>query len=320
MPHILIAGKLHDDGLALVEAAPGITYDYVPDANPRAYLPYLPKAEGLVLRTQPLTAQDIATAPKLGIVSRHGVGYDAVDVPALDALNIPLAIVGDVNSRTVAEHAMALMLACSREIVKSNIRFRGGDWAQRNAFSPREVDGKTLLIVGFGRIGRRLADLARAFNMKVLVHDPFLRDAPPAGIERVEALADALPRAQFVSLHVPRSDGALIGAAELALMPPGAIVINTARGELIDEAALLSALNEGRIAAAGLDVLSEEPPAPDNPLIAHENTVVTPHAAGLTQECAARMARVSVQNVLDHFNGTLDPTLVVNLKGQSETC
>ena len=313
MPHIVVAGKLHAAGLALLDQAAGVSYDYVPDADPSAYLKVLPRAEGLVLRTQPLRVADVAAAPHLQIVSRHGVGYDAVDTAALAARGIPLAIVGDVNSRTVAEHAMMLLLAASRRLVKSAAALRAGDWAYRNAFEPQEIDGKTLLIIGYGRIGRRLAELADVFGMRVLAYDPFVPEGGFDGAKRVAVLADALPEADCVSLHMPKSNAPVLGAGELDLLPDHAVLVNTARGGLIDEAALLQRLQRGEIGAVGFDVLTEEPPGADHPFLGLQNAIITPHSAGLTEECAARMARVSVQNVLDYFAGQLDPALCVNL-------
>lgn len=313
MPHVVVAGKLHDAGLSLLDAAPGATYDYIPSAEPTEYLSYLPQAEGLVLRTQPLTAANVGSAPSLKIVSRHGVGYDAVDVDALDRRGIPLAVVGDINSRTVAEHTMMLILALSRRMAEGMVAVKRGDWAYRNAFAPREIDGKTLLIVGHGRIGKRVGALASAFGMEVLVFDPAIESAGP-GFELVSDLGTGLAQCDVLTVHVPGGGEALIGAAELARMKPEAVVVNTARGGIIDEAALLAALKAGRLAGAALDVLAMEPPEVDNPLLDLPNVIVTPHCAGLTMECAQRMAVASVQNVLDHFEGRLSPHLVVNLR------
>lgn len=314
MPHILIAGAMHPSGLSLLESAPGVTFDYVPDTNKTAYLAYLPKAEGVVLRTQPLRAEHIASAPGLRVVSRHGAGYDSVDVAALNGRGIPLAVTGDVTSRTVAEHAMMLLLAASRILLKTGNALRAGDWAHRNAFEPRELDGKTLLIIGYGRIGRRLAQYAGVFGMRVLAHDPYIDAAAFEGAEPAPDLNAALAVCDAVSIHAPAAETAFIGAPELALMKPSAVIVNTARGGAVDETALAGALREGRIAAAGLDVFAKEPPPSDHPLLGLENAVVTPHSAGLTRECAERMAVVSIQNALNHFNGSLDPALVVNLK------
>lgn len=315
MPHILIAGKLHPAGLARLGDAPGFTHRLIEEVSLESFLPHLPEADALVLRTQPLSESTIATAPRLAIVSRHGVGYDAVDVKALTAKRIPLSIVGDVNSRAVAEHTLMLMLGVARRAAAHDHAVRTGAWNIRNRFETVELDGKTLLLVGFGRIGRRVAELARAFGMAVMAYDPFVTPDAMArhGIRPAADLKKALAMADYVSLHMPGSpEGALIGATELAAMKPGAVLINAARGGLIDEVALDKALREGRLRGAGLDVLESEPPPAGHPLLGNDRVLISPHAAGLTDECAARMAVASVQNVFDHFAGKLDPTLVVN--------
>jgi D-3-phosphoglycerate dehydrogenase / 2-oxoglutarate reductase len=312
MPHLLIAGKLHPSGLDLLRSAP-VTFDYVEEINEPSYQAHLSKADALVIRTQPLSAASIAKAPGLKIVSRHGVGYDAVDVAALDARGIPLCIVGDVNSSGVAEHAMMLILAATHHLIAADRATRDGNWAWRNGLQTHEVAGKRLLILGFGRIGQKLAALARAFGMEVHAHDPFLPpDRWPEGATRATDLAQALAEADAVSLHLPRADKAVLGVAELALMKPTAVVVNTARGGLIDEAALAGALRAGRLGGAGIEVFDAEPPGKDHPLFGLDQAVLTPHNAALTVECAERMALASVQNVLDFFAGTLDPAFVVN--------
>jgi D-3-phosphoglycerate dehydrogenase len=312
MPHLLIAGKLHPSGLDLLRAAP-VTFDYVEEISEPSYQAYLPKADALVIRTQPLSAVSVAKAPSLKIVSRHGVGYDAVDVPALNARGIPLCIVGDVNSSGVAEHAMMLILAACHRLIAADRATRGGDWGWRNGLQTHEVASKRLLILGFGRIGQKLAGLARAFGMEVHAHDPYIpTDRWPEGATRVTDLARALAQADAVSLHLPRADKPVLGADELALMKPTAVVVNTARGGLIDEAALAGALRAGRLEGAGIEVFDVEPPGKDHPLFGLDQAVLTPHNAALTVECAERMAIASVQNVLDFFAGTLDPALVVN--------
>ena len=312
MPHLLVAGKLHPSGLDLLRQAP-VTFDYVEEISEPSYQAYLPKADALVIRTQPLSAASIAKAPGLQIVSRHGVGYDAVDVPALNALGIPLCIVGDVNSSGVAEHAMMLVLAATHRLIAADRATRRGDWGWRNGLQTHEVAGKRLLILGFGRIGQKLAGLARAFGMEVHAHDPYIpAEQWPASAVRDATLAEALAEADAVSLHLPRGEGHVLGAAELALMKPTAVVVNTARGGLVDELALAEALRAGRLGGAGIEVFDAEPPATDHPLFGLDQAVLTPHNAALTVECAERMAIASVQNVLDFFAGRLDPALVVN--------
>lgn len=315
MPHILIAGKLHTAGIERVKQAAGVTFTLVEEVSVESFLPHLGDADAIVLRTQPFTAETIAKAPMLKIASRHGVGYDAVDVKALSARGIPLTIVGDVNSRAVAEHTLMLMLACARRAAQHDAAARTGNWNVRNRFETIELDGKTLLLVGFGRIGRRVAELAQAFGMAVMAHDPFVKPDAMArlGVKPAEQLPRALGEADYVSLHMPANPaGALIGAAELAMMKPSAILVNAARGGLVDEGALDAALREGRLFGAGLDVLEAEPPPAGHPLLANDRVLISPHAAGLTAECASRMAVASVQNVLDHFAGKLDRALVVN--------
>ncbi|MFO1132030.1 MAG: hydroxyacid dehydrogenase [Hyphomicrobiales bacterium] len=315
MAHILIAGKLHAAGLERLKAAKDVSFTLVDEVSLASYLPHVGAADAVVLRTQPMTAEVIAAAPRLRIVSRHGVGYDAVDVAALNARGIPLAIVGDVNSRAVAEHTLMLMLATARKAARHDAAIRRGDWNVRNRFETVELDGKTLLLVGFGRIGRRVAELANAFGMTVTAYDPFVKPEVMAkhGVRPAADLVTALAQADYVSLHMPGSTaGAVIWEEEIRAMKPGAILINAARGGLVDEAALDAALREGRLGGAGLDVLKSEPPAPGHPLLSNDRVLLSPHSAGLTAECAARMAVASVQNVLDHFAGRLDPALVVN--------
>jgi D-3-phosphoglycerate dehydrogenase / 2-oxoglutarate reductase len=312
MPHLLVAGKLHPSGLDLLRSAP-VTFDYIEEINEPSYQANLTKADALVIRTQPLSAASIAKAPGLRIVSRHGVGYDAVDVPALNARGIPLCIVGDVNSSGVAEHAMMLILAATHRLIAADRATRSGDWAWRNGLQTREVAGKQLLVVGFGRIGQKLAGLASAFGMVVHAYDPYIpADQWPDSAVRETDFAKALAEADAVSLHLPRADGAVLGAAELGLMKPTAVVVNTARGGLVDEVELANALRAGRLGGAGIEVFDAEPPGTDHPLFGLDQAVLTPHNAALTVECAERMAIASVQNVLDFFAGTLDPALVVN--------
>ena len=313
MPHVLIAGTLHPAGIALVEAAEGVTFDYVEDGTAAAFLPYLPVAEGLVIRTQPLTAAAIAGAPRLRVVSRHGVGFDAVDVAALTARGVPLAIVGDANARAVAEHAMALILACAKDLRRMDAAVRAGDWAARDGYGGVELGGRRLLILGYGRSGRALARLAAAFGMAVEAFDPFAEPlAPEEPARRAQDLGAALGAADVVSVHAPKGARAILGAAEIAAMKPGAILVNCARGGVVDEVALAAALRSGRIAAAGLDVFGAEPPDAGDPLLAAPNVVASPHVAGVAREARERMALRAVGNVLDFFAGRLDPALVVN--------
>ena len=242
MAHILVAGKLHPAGIERLKAAQGMTFTLVDEISLESYLPHVAEADAVVMRTQPMTAEVVAAAPQLKIVSRHGVGYDAVDVKALSARHIPLAIVGDVNSRAVAEHTLMLMLAVARKAAQHDAAIHRGEWNVRNRFETVELDGKSLLLVGFGRIGRRVAELARAFGMTVAAYDPFVKPDAMAkhGVRPAADLVKALADADYVSLHMPGSTaGAVIFEEEINAMKPGAILINAARGGLVDEVLLV---------------------------------------------------------------------------------
>lgn len=314
MPHILIAGKLHPAGIDLLKRSPDVTYDYVEEVSEPSYAAHIANADALVIRTQPLSAATVARAGRLKIVSRHGVGYDAVHLPSLNKRGIALAVVGDVNSVSVAEHAMMLLLAAAKRVRKADKAVRGGGWDWRNSLEPTELAGKKLLIIGFGRIGRHLAKMAAGFSMEIRAHDPFLEGAgwPHGTVRPASVLKEALGWADAISIHVPKGDAPVIGREEIQAIKRGAIVINTARGGAVDENALADALRSGHTVAAGVDVFGQEPPEPDHPLLAFDQVVLTPHNAALTAECGERMALSSVQNVLDFFNERIDPALVVN--------
>jgi len=314
MPHVLVAGKLHPSGIALLESASGVTYDYVEEVSEPSYAPLIEKADGLVIRTQPLSAPTVARASHLKIVSRHGVGFDAVHLPSLNERGIALAVVGDVNSVSVAEHSMMLLLALAKRTIRADRSVRSGDWGWRNRLEASELAGKRLLILGYGRIGRHLARMASGFGMEIKAYDPYLERSgwPEGPVPPASDLTGGLAWADAVSVNVPKGDRPIIGAAELAAMKRSAVLVNTARGGVVDEGALVAALSTGQIAGAGLDVFGDEPPAPDNLLLGFDQVILSPHIAGLTAECGERMAISSVQNVLDFFAGHIDPALVVN--------
>ena len=317
MPHILVAGKLHPSGVTLLNSLPDVTFDYVEEVSEQSYAPLIGKADALVLRTQPLSAETVAKADRLRVVSRHGVGYDAIDLPSLNERGIALTIVGDINSVSVAEHAMMLILAASKRVLRADQSVRhAGDWGWRNKLEAEEISGKNLLVIGYGRIGRHLARMASGFGMEVRAFDPFLQSHgwPEGPVSSVDTLLDGLSWADVVSVNVPKADKPLISHAEFAVMRRGAILVNTARGGIVEESALFDALRSGQIGAAGLDVFDEEPPAADNPLSNLDQVILSPHIAGLTRECGERMAVASVQNVIDFFSGKIDPALIVNRK------
>lgn len=315
--HLLVAGKLHPSGEALLRSLParGVSVDYVEEVSEPSYAPLIAKADALVIRTQPLSAATIAKATRLKVVSRHGVGYDSVDLAALNDRGIALTIVGDVNSVSVAEHAMMQLLAGAKRARQADLAVREpGGWGWRNKLEQQEISGKNLLILGYGRIGRHLARMAAGFGMQVRAFDPYLQRTgwPEGSVEPETDLHTGLRWADCLSVHVPRSEKPIIGEAEFAVMKGGMILSNTARGGVICEKALVGALISGKVAAAGIDVFDTEPPPADTPLLAQPNALLSPHIAGLTAECGERMALASIENALDYLAGTIDRHLIVN--------
>jgi D-3-phosphoglycerate dehydrogenase len=217
------------------------------------------------------------------------------------------------NAVSVAEHTMLLMLAAARSLIGLDAAVRDGDFAVRSRSRGVELHGRTLALVGYGRIGREVATRAAAFGMRVCVVDPYLA-TKPEGVELIADLAHALPRADVISLHVPLTGETrgLIGQAELAAMPKGAILVNASRGGVVDEAALLASVRSGHLHGAGLDTFAVEPLPPDSPLLGERRIVISPHAAALTEEAMIGMGRATIENVFAALDGTLDPSVVVN--------
>ena len=314
MPHLIIAGAIHESGIDLIETRKDFTYTYLSENDDLSYKRLIKDADALVIRTQPLSREDISRSQKLKVVSRHGVGYDAIDVDALTDRNIPLTIVGDVNSQSVAEHAMTLLLAAFKRLIKSDLAVRQGPWAYRNELESQEVNGKNLLILGYGRIGMRLAKMASSFGMNVSAFDPYIskKQWENDSVTMVDDFKRALSDADCISINMPKLEQPLIGKKEFDLMKAGVVIINTARGGIVNENDLFIALSNGRVGAAGLDVFDEEPPSGTNRFAALHQVILSPHVAGLSQESAKAMAIASVRNIINFFDSKLDMSLIVN--------
>ncbi|MBL8699510.1 MAG: hydroxyacid dehydrogenase [Alphaproteobacteria bacterium] len=296
--------------------AAGIDVEIVADPATVDLRAKLADADAIIARTSPIPAALVAAAPRLRVVARYGVGYDNIDVPALTRRRIPLATIGDVNAVPVAEQTFALLLALARRVAAYDAAARGGRWKLRDSLTIWELAAKTIAIVGLGRIGKAVARRCLAFDMKVIAVDPAVSETAMAalGVRRVATLREALGQADIVTLHLPLSEATrnLLGAAEFAAMRPGSVLINAARGGIVDEAALAAALRSGHLAGAGVDVLAQEPPPADHPLLALDTVVISPHSAALTAECAIRMSLACAENVLGAFDGSLDRGRVVN--------
>jgi D-3-phosphoglycerate dehydrogenase / 2-oxoglutarate reductase len=250
---------------------------------------------------------ELEASKDMKVVTRIGVGYDAVDVPALSRRKVPLMVAGTANSPSVAEQAMFMMLTLAKRAVEMHALVKDGAWTTRLGKLPYDLFGKNVLIVGFGRIGTRTAKRCLAMEMNVLVYDPYKSDAEvkAAGCEPVADLDAALPRADFVSIHCPKTAETvgMFNAARLKQMKPTAYLINTARGGIVDEAALYDALTSGKLAGAGLDVFEQEPPPLGHSLFELPNVIIAPHVAGVTREAVDRMSEQTARNILSALDG-----------------
>jgi D-3-phosphoglycerate dehydrogenase len=316
MTHIVVADPIHPDGIDRLLKAPGVTLDHPGDARPGTLAERLRHADGLIVRGTVVDDALLAKAERLRVVCRHGVGYDLVDVPALSRRGIALMITPEANAASVAEHALMLMLTLARRVVPVSTAVRRGEWRVRGQSGTFELGGRSVLVIGFGRIGTRVARLCTAFGMRVMVHDPYLPAGTirGSGYEAVKDRAAGLAQADFVTVHIPahEKNRGIVDATFLSQMKPGAVLINTARGTLVDEAALEAALRSGHLAAAGVDVLRVEPMVEPPAMLALENLIVTPHVAASTAEGLRRMAWDSAGNVIDYLAGEADRDAIVN--------
>jgi D-3-phosphoglycerate dehydrogenase len=262
---------------------------------------------GVALGATRFGEPELEASKDMIVVTRIGVGYDAVDVPALSRRRIPLMVAGTANSPSVAEQAMFMMLTLAKRAVEMHSIVRDGKWGHRLGMLPYDLFGKTVLIVGFGRIGTRTAKRCLAMEMNVLIYDPYKSAAEikATGCEQVSDLDAALPRADFVSIHCPKTPETvgMFNAARLKRMKPTAYLINTARGGIIDETALYDALASGKLAGAGLDVFEQEPPPSGHSLFALPNVIMAPHVAGVTREAVDRMSEQTARNILSALDG-----------------
>lgn len=268
------------------------------------------------VRSVPINRRIIGAAKNLKIIARHGLGYESIDVEAASERNILVTRTTGQGPHPVAEHTIGFILALSRMFIPANTSVKSGNW-EIYKFVGKEVRNKTLGIIGLGAIGSEVARMARlAFQMRVIAYDPYVSEekARDVGAKLVD-LPSLLRESDYISLHtaVTKESAGILGREEFGLMKNGVFIISCARGELIDEKAFYAALTSGKVAGAALDVLAEEPPSRDNPIVKLENVILTPHVAGLTEDSSERMAISVAENVVNVLRGRLPrPETVIN--------
>lgn len=299
---LVTAAKLAKPGVDLLAKA-GARVIYLSDPDSVEEVERLMATEpvdAVISRTVQLSARAIASCPTLRVISKHGVGVSNIDVAAATERGIPVYVTPGANAQSVAELTLGLMFAAARRIGWMDRELHEGRWSR--AQDGMELHGKTLGLMGFGQVGQRVATVCLALGMKVVAFDPALKDgaSPVAGVGILPSIDELLGLSEVLSLHVPltRHTRNLLGAAQFAAMPRGAILVNTARGEVVDESALIAALQSGQLFAAGLDTMAVEPLPAGSVLASLPNVVLTPHVGGSTQAALAGMASGAARNVL----------------------
>ena len=316
MKKILLTEPMDPAGPDLVKGRGDIELIVAPDTSVPTLRELARDVHAMGVRVSPIPKEVLEVAADLQVVSRHGVGCDNVDVAHLTGRGIPVAIAAGANAASVAEHTLMLMLAATRGLMRQDRATREGRFSQRDGLVGGDLEGAEVLIVGFGRVGRQVARRCVAFGMNVTVADIAL-DAGLAremGCTGIADFRDALPQADFLSLHVPLDEATrhLVGESEFARMKPRSILINCARGGVVDEAALVRALDAGTVACAGVDVFDPEPPAADHPFFGRADMILTPHTGAASRGSMREMSRMTVQNILDCFDGRLRSDCIFN--------
>lgn len=316
---ILVTGPDLDPAAAALIRERGFEAVHMPPyANGELVAEFLRKtgAIGVVSRMGRIDATAMDAAPGLRVISKHGVGVDNIDLAAAGARGIPVLVATGANAVSVAEHTIALLLATVKRIVPLDAGLRAGKW-EKPRFLGRELAGSRIGLLGIGAIAQATARIAHSLNLEVLAFDPYAGPEAfaAAGARRCDTLEEMAEQSDILSLHCPLTDATreVVNAALIARMPQGAFIVNTARGGLIDEAALVAAIRSGHLAGAGLDTFATEPPAADHPYLSEERIVVTPHIGGVTRQAGARVGVEAVRGILDVLDGkAIPPARIAN--------
>ena len=318
MKNILIIQPIDKSGIEILENHPDYNFEIIDGTNLEEIKKKTIECDGISIRTAKLPAEVIRGAKNLKIISRHGVGYDNIDLEAAKEKNITISITATANAVAVAEHVMFMLLNISKRKDMYDKTVKSGRFNDRNKL-PKTIElwNKNILIMGFGRIGKSLIKRCIGFEMNVYVYDPFVskEEIESLGGKKIEDLKAGVKKMDALTLHMPLNEKTknIINYDVLKNMKKNCIIINASRGGIINESDLNKSLNENKIFGAGLDVFDTEPPDNDNPLLKNDKTFLSPHTAAFTEECMVRMGKETIQNIIDFFDKKLEKSKIVKL-------
>ena len=318
MKNILIIQPIDKSGIEILENHPDYNFEIIDGTDLEEIKKKIIECDGISIRTAKLPAEVIRGAKNLKIISRHGVGYDNIDLEAAKQKNITISITATANAVAVAEHVMFMLLNISKRKDMYDKTVKSGRFNDRNKL-PKTIElwNKNILIMGFGRIGKSLIKRCIGFEMNVYVYDPFVskEEIQSLGGKKIEDLKEGVKKMDALTLHMPLNEKTknIINYEVLKNMKKNCIIINASRGGIINESDLNKSLNENKIFGAGLDVFDTEPPDNDNPLLKNDKTFLSPHTAAFTEECMVRMGKETIQNIIDFFDKKLEKSKIVKL-------
>ena len=318
MKNILIIQPIDKSGIEILENHPDYNFEIIDGTDLEEIKKKIIECDGISIRTAKLPAEVIKGAKNLKIISRHGVGYDNIDLEAAKEKNITISITATANAVAVAEHVMFMLLNISKRKDMYDKTVKSGRFNDRNKL-PKTIElwNKNILIMGFGRIGKSLIKRCIGFEMNVYVYDPFVskEEIQSLGGKKIEDLKEGVKKMDALTLHMPLNEKTknIINYDVLKNMKKNCIIINASRGGIINENDLNKSLIENKIFGAGLDVFDKEPPDNDNPLLKNDKTFLSPHTAAFTEECMVRMGKETIQNIIDFFDKKLEKSKIVKL-------
>ena len=318
MKNILIIQPIDKSGIEILENHQDYNFEIIDGTDLEEIKKKIIECDGISIRTAKLPAEVIRGAKNLKIISRHGVGYDNIDLEAAKEKNVTISITATANAVAVAEHVMFMLLNISKRKDMYDKTVKSGRFNDRNKL-PKTIElwNKNILIMGFGRIGKSLIKRCIGFEMNVYIYDPFVskEEIESFGGKKIEDLKEGVKKMDALTLHIPLNEKTknIINYDVLKNMKKNCIIINASRGGIINENDLNKSLNENKIFGAGLDVFDTEPPDNDNPLLKNDKTFLSPHTAAFTEECMVRMGKETIQNIIDFFDKKLEKSKIVKL-------